>query len=316
MFGYDDPEYGKGECLVHGKEFWPVASPYFLPIAYAALLYIPLFSIWRLIFEWLIDGAATNYAQAQQLKKEDLASFTGNVKKYKEAYWKTVTNSFLMFYGFYALWFHSPQFWNPSLMFEAWPQEMSETNAIYYRLAIGYHGHRAIYGLFWEKRRVDFWAYLLHHWITMLLIVISWCVGLTQHGTIVLALHDSADVFLSGAKAFSYDHHRIAVIISFSLFTLSWISCRLTLYPLKIIYPMFVHKKKFDCHPLFWLIAAALCILMFLHLYWGKHIILYLYYMICKPRSKESMEDPRSNSETEDNGQEDENTKNDSKKNQ
>ena len=176
---------------------------------------------------------------------------------------------------------------------------MGMTELIYYRLAIGYHGHRAIYGLFWEKKRVDYFAYVLHHWVTVLLIVGSWCVGLSQFGVIVLGLHDSADVFLSSSKTCSYNHYRVGVIISFSLFTLSWIFCRLTLFPLKVIYPTLKYRSSFDCHPLFMLFVSLLFILLFLHIYWGKHILGYLYFMITKPRGNECMHDPRSGSDTE-----------------
>ena len=205
-----------------------------------------------------------------------------------------------MFYGFYALYYKSPQFWRPSLLFENWPQNMNLTELIYYRLAIGYHGHRAIYGLFWEKKRVDYIAYVLHHWVTVLLIIASWSVGLTQFGVIVLGLHDSADVFLSSSKTCSYNYYRIGVILSFSLFSLSWIICRLILYPIKIIYPVLKYKTKYDCHPLYWLFIVLLFILYILHCYWSIHISKYLFQMITKPKSNQLMHDPRSGSDTED----------------
>eukprot|EP01083_Nonionella_stella_P039196 106607_1 len=301
MFGYEDATYGEKECLVWGKEFWPEASPNFPTITYNALIYIPIFCIWRLIFEKCIDNSAEKYAHGQMLKKGNTTSFDTNKKKYKESYWKTITNSILMFYGFWTMWYHAPFFWDPQLLFESWPQAMTFKELIYYRLAIGYHGHRAIWGLFWDKKRVDFLAYVLHHWVTELLIVGSWSVGLAKHGVIVMCLHDSADVFLSASKTCSYNNNRIGVILSFSCFTVSWIGCRLIMYPLKVIYPALVCKSKYDCHPLYWVFISLLSILLILHIYWGKHICGYLYYMITKPSSSDVMHDPRS--DTEDNSQ-------------
>ena len=95
LFDYNN-EYGKDECLVYGKEFWPVASPHFPTIAKNALIYIPLFSIWRLLFEKIIDDQAIKYAQGQKLKKGNKSTFETNKKKYKESYWKTITNSILL----------------------------------------------------------------------------------------------------------------------------------------------------------------------------------------------------------------------------
>ena len=128
----------------------------------------------------------------------------------------------------------------------------------------------------------------------MALIVLSWCCGLSQHGVIVMCLHDSADVFLSASKAFSYIDYGPGVAISFVLFTLSWMICRLTLYPLKIIYPAFVYKTKYDCHPLYWVIVGLLSILMILHIYWGKFILPYAWNVISK---KNKLHDPRSGSD-------------------
>lgn len=70
---------------------------------------------------------------------------------------------------------------------------------------------------------------------------------------------------------------------------------------MKIIYPVLKYKYKYDCHPLYWLFVILLSILLILHIYWGKHIIGYLYFMITKPRGNQLMHDPRSGSDTEDN---------------
>ena len=123
----------------------------------SAFIFISIFSIWRIIFERCIHSAAERYALTQCARTSEEA-FSLNMLKFKESYWKSVTNSVLMFYGFYALWVHAPQFSDPSSMFESWPQVMGTSELIYYRLAIGYHGHRAIYGLFWEKKRSDYIA--------------------------------------------------------------------------------------------------------------------------------------------------------------
>ena len=96
VIGYDDPDYGKDVCLVYGKVFWPEASPQFPTIARNAIVFIPLFTIWRVIFEKMIDGEANKYALGQQLKKGNNSSFETNRRKYKESYWKTITNSILL----------------------------------------------------------------------------------------------------------------------------------------------------------------------------------------------------------------------------
>jgi len=302
-FGYVDPDYNTDECAI-----WSIITevtaadycPQFIwPITMNAMIFIPLFTIWRVIFEALIHEKAVKYAGSKKSSKNRNESFELSVQKYKESYWKMVTNSVLMCYGFYRA-YHSPHFWNPDLLFEQWPQEMGSAELTYYKMAIGYHGHRAIFGLFYEIKRKDFIAYTVHHFATVLLIIGSWSLGLAQHGVMVMCLHDSADVFLAGAKYFSYEGSKVRVRICFSLFVLSWIVCRVILFPLKVIWPVIYHQPTHGCHWLIYVFLPLLMTLLVLHVYWGYYITLLSYYMIYRAKEdKFSMNDPRSDDEGE-----------------
>ena len=154
-------------CLVADKEFWRDCSHHFPTIFYNALLYIPLFTVWRMFFEYCIDDQAIKFAEREKLKASNSTSFQMNKQKYKESVWKGVTNAVLMLYGCYVLLDYRP-FRDPSLLFAKWPQDMNTTELIYYRMAIGYHGHRAIYGLFYEKKRKDYYAVMYKYTICVI----------------------------------------------------------------------------------------------------------------------------------------------------
>merc|ERR1719491_1349996 len=162
---------------------------------------------------------------------------------------------------------------------------MGTSELTYFRLAIGYHGHRAIYGLFYEKKRSDYIAYVIHHWATVVLIVISWMCGLTQTGCIVLSLHDPSDVLLAGAKLCSYWAWPTGVAVMYALFFISWVLCRWTLFPLKVIAPLIRELPgRLHCHPkLDMVFLTLLCVLYALHLFWGRAVIMHMYRIVKNP---------------------------------
>jgi hypothetical protein len=54
-------------------------------------------------------------------------------------------------------------------------------------------------------------------------------------GTIILALHDTSDVFLETAKLCKYTEKELGASLFFGLFAISWLLLRLIYYPLWII---------------------------------------------------------------------------------
>ena len=49
---------------------------------------------------------------------------------------------------------------------------------------------------FIDVRRKDFWQMFVHHMVTLLLIGLSWVCNLHRVGSLVLVVHDCADIFL------------------------------------------------------------------------------------------------------------------------
>merc|ERR1711971_591892 len=119
-------------------------------------------------------------------------------------------------------------------------------------------------------------------------------------GSIVLSLHDPSDVLLAATKLCSYWAWPRGMALNYALFFISWVLCRWTLFPLKVIVPTWAARKKFDCHPkLLALHLVLLCVLYALHLFWGRAIVSYMWRLFRK-KPEECMVDPRSDDEAED----------------
>ena len=61
---------------------------------------------------------------------------------------------------------------------------------------------------FFDVKRKDFWEMFVHHLTTIALMGFSWTCNLTRVGSLVLIVHDVADIFLE--------------VKTFSRFSLSW----------------------------------------------------------------------------------------------
>ncbi len=49
---------------------------------------------------------------------------------------------------------------------------------------------------FFDNKRKDFWQMFIHHMITLLLMALSWVCNLHRVGSLVLVVHDCADILL------------------------------------------------------------------------------------------------------------------------
>lgn len=54
-------------------------------------------------------------------------------------------------------------------------------------------------------------------------------------GSIILALHDTSDVFLEAAKVFKYSNNEFGASVFFGLFAISWLVLRLIFFPFWVI---------------------------------------------------------------------------------
>lgn len=204
------------------------------------------------------------------LRKQD--KIKKNLVKYNEEFWKCITMTCITIFGIYVM-CHEEFFHDPRLLFKQYPQQESSLIQTYYRISLGYHGFRAIFQ-FVEPKRKDFWAMVVHHWVTVILILASWWTGVMQIGAIVMVCHDNADIFLPAAKIARYEKNALLTNMWFGCFLLCWLFSRIGLFSWKVVYPvLFQAHPTYTCHIYYYFFSALLCILLLLHFYWLRMIL-------------------------------------------
>lgn len=113
----------------------------------------------------------------------------------------------------------------------------------------------------------------IHHVLTLVLISLSWICNLHRVGSLVLLVHDCADILLEAAKALKYSGPQKACDAVFGLFTILWLVTRLGLYP-RIIYSTSVEAPLIlPMYPVYYIFNSLLIALLLLHLMWTYMIL-------------------------------------------
>uniref|UniRef100_F7BHJ2 Homeobox domain-containing protein n=1 Tax=Monodelphis domestica TaxID=13616 RepID=F7BHJ2_MONDO len=120
---------------------------------------------------------------------------------------------------------------------------------------------------------------IIHHFIVIILLFISYCGNLLSFGGVTLLLHDVTDILLEASKMFLYAQWKHACEILFYIFAVMFIVNRLILFPTKIIYVFFYH---FTWKPFFAYIFTfvLLIILQGLHVFWTYLVLQRIYLRI------------------------------------
>ena len=84
---------------------------------------------------------------------------------------------------------------NPPLRYD-YPNHIVEGDVWwYYMLELSLYWSLMI-SQFTDVKRKDFWEMFIHHLTTISLLCFSWTCNLTRVGTLVMVIHDVADIFL------------------------------------------------------------------------------------------------------------------------
>lgn len=126
---------------------------------------------------------------------------------------------------------------------------------------------------FRDIKRKDFWQMFLHHCVTLLLLSLSWVCNLHRVGSLVLIVHDCADIFLEAAKITKYANYQKLCDCIFAFFTIIWIITRLGFYP-RIIYSSSVEAPRIlPMFPAYYIFNSLLILLLCLHVAWTYLIL-------------------------------------------
>lgn len=137
----------------------------------------------------------------------------------------------------------------------------------YYMLSMSYYWSLVV-SQFFDIKRKDFWQMFAHHIITLLLLSLSWVCNFHRVGSLVLVIHDCADIFLEGFKVTKYANCSKLCDAMLGIFITSWIVTRLGFYP-RVIYSTSVEATEIlVMFPVYYIFNSMLLLLLCLHIAW------------------------------------------------
>ncbi|KAJ8536351.1 hypothetical protein K7X08_034752 [Anisodus acutangulus] len=289
------------------KESYPEYQDLIFLIFFALFFPVVRFVLDRFVFEALakrvIFGEKTivNINGRTERKK---------INKFKESAWKFI---YFLSAELLALsvtcnepWFtDSRYFWaGPGDL--VWPNlKMKLKLKLLYMYAGGFYSYSIFATLFWETKRSDFAAQIVHHVATVSLIVLSYVYGFARVGSVVLAIHDGSDVLMEIAKISKYSGFDMIADIFFCLFSVAFTLLRIICYPFwvirstcyEILYVVDTEKDRTTGIILYIAFNAMLMCLLILHLIWWRLILRMLVNQIL---SGHVTDDVREDSESDD----------------
>ncbi|KAJ6662913.1 hypothetical protein lerEdw1_011117 [Lerista edwardsae] len=191
-------------------------------------------------------------------------------KKFQEVCWRLSFYLFSSIAGFIFLydkpWFHD--------IWEVWVnypfQSVLPSQYWYYMMEMSFYWSLLItLGL--DTKRKDFKAQILHHFAALALMFFSWSANYIRIGTLVMIVHDTADVWLEAAKLFKYANWERTCNVLFLIFAIVFFITRIILFPFWILRATVYYVTFYTTTliPAYFFFNGMLLILQVLHLYWG-----------------------------------------------
>ncbi|RZF39715.1 hypothetical protein LSTR_LSTR003957 [Laodelphax striatellus] len=194
--------------------------------------------------------------------------------KFCESCWKSSYYTYSFIYGLYVLW-DKPWLWRINECWTGYPyQTVSNDIWWYYMISLSFYWSLTA-SHFFDVIRKDFWQMFIHHICTILLIMFSWVCNLHRVGSLVLLVHDCADVFLEAAKALKYGKYQKACDAVFAIFTIAWIATRVIIFPFWILWSTAIDAPRIvnTMFPAYYIFNGLLMLLLVLNLYWTALIL-------------------------------------------
>lgn len=192
--------------------------------------------------------------------------------KFCENSWRCIYYTYSFMYGVIVLWDKS-WFWDIKNCWYGYPHQSVESGIWwYYMISMSFYWSLTA-SQFLDVKRKDFWQMFIHHVVTLLLLALSWVCNLHRVGSLVLVVHDCADIFLEGTKIMKYANYQKVCDTMLVIFTIVWIITRLGYYP-RIIYSSSVEAPRIlPMFPAYYIFNSLLILLLVLHIIWTYFIL-------------------------------------------
>jgi hypothetical protein len=135
-----------------------------------------------------------------------------------------------------------------------------------FMVSLGYHIHSTVYHCFLLERRCDFGEMLLHHTLTLWLMVLSYIDGYSRIGLLIVFLNDVPDIFVYTTKSLGDTVFVKLSIVSYIGLVISYAYFRLVVFPVSLL-PSLLYESNFSPFGKF-LYIGFLCSLTALHAHW------------------------------------------------
>ncbi|XP_049644241.1 ceramide synthase 4-like [Suncus etruscus] len=221
-------------------------------------------------------------------------------KKFCEASWKFTYYLFVSFGGFFIL-YHESWLWKSVMCWDNYPnQPLKPTLYCWYLLELSFYISLLIM-LPFDIKRKDFKEQVVHHFVTITLIVFSYSSNLLRLGSLVLLLHDCSDILMEACKLFHYAQYQNGSTVLFFIFTFVFFCTRLVILPTQILYTLYFDFIE-GSSPFFgyYFFNGLLMMLQVLHVFWFSLILRMIYRLIWKGKVRGDMAGVRSDVEESD----------------
>ncbi|XP_040566167.1 ceramide synthase 6 [Lepeophtheirus salmonis] len=154
----------------------------------------------------------------------------------------------------------------------------------YYMVELSFYWS-LLFSQFYDVKRKDFWEMFIHHLTTIALMGFSWTCNLTRVGTLVLIIHDIADIFLGLAKLCKYAKYHVVCDILFVCFAIVWIVTRIGIYPCWILYSTTIEAPQIlEMFPAYYIFNILLSVLLVLNVTWTYFILKIIHQSVFKKK--------------------------------
>jgi len=226
--------------------------------------------VFRPLGDWMLPTVAEKKGSWTEASREDrIQRFSACV--FKLFFFLTIT-----IYGWFTL---RDEVWLPPQLFghgdesrswDGWPfTPISDSVKTYYLIELSYHVHSLCFHIF-SAARNDFIEMTLHHTCAVLLVVFSYYLNWVRIGTLVLFLHDIADVTAYAVKAFVDTKYTKITLTAYAALLMAWGYTRLYVFPFYVIpASLLPDPESTPASRFVWYTSESmLWILQCLHIYW------------------------------------------------
>ena len=162
-----------------------------------------MFTCCQPLAEYLFAPIKNGKKKKGKVSQEDVRSFEIIKHKFSTSAWKLVSYSFFVGYGIYAL-KNESWLWDPSSYHACFPNNsIPFLLRLYYNMATAYYIYTS-FAIFFEPKMKDRNEMMVHHVVTLSLLISSYMANLVKYGLSILILHDIADPLMELAKICFY----------------------------------------------------------------------------------------------------------------